>query len=208
MLTDRMVPILCVLLNAQENVTPVKHQLTVRLYNSAHVSAGDLVQAEQRAAEIFRQAKVKIIWDLIPLAGSVRHPGKSEEWNPADLHLRLWTHDMVGTNAFSDDTLGFCLSIEQSTAIIITDEIRSRAALDFTNPGDLLGLVMAHEMGHLLLPSAAHSDGGIMQAKIATTLRDRKRMLLVFSRLQATLIQTEIQRRTGVQSARKARAAP
>ena len=40
-----------------------------------------------------------------------------------------------------------------------------------------------------------------MQAKIATTLRDRKRMLLEFSRLQATVIQTEIQRRTGVQSA-------
>ena len=39
--------------------------------------------------------------------------------------------------------------------MIIADEICNRA-LQFTNPGELLGLVMAHEIGHLLL-SEAHS---------------------------------------------------
>ena len=65
--------------------------------------------------------------------------------------------------------LGICISIEQSTAIIITDEIHSRAADDFTNPGDHLGLVMAHEMGHLLLrspltPLTASCKQGLQQA--------------------------------------------
>jgi hypothetical protein len=202
MLIVRMGLVLFVLLNAWEGRAQIAG-LTVRLYNSAHVSPGDLVLAEERAAGIFRQAKIKINWDLVPLAGSVVDQKASEVWNPADLHLRLWTLGMVGMNTFGKDTLGFCVSMEKGTAIIIADEISSRAAVDFANPGDLLGLVMAHEIGHLLLRSPAHSVEGIMQARLPTNLRDRRKMLLTFSRQQGTFIRAEIHRRAGVQSARK-----
>jgi hypothetical protein len=223
MLIARMVPVLYVLLNVLESWaqieqdlnrravlfgnrpidTRAKLQLTVNVYNSAHVSPGDLVEAEERAAEIFRQAKIKINWELVPLAGNVREQKQSEEWNPADLHLRLWTHKMIGFNSFKDGTLGFCLSMEQSTAVIIADEINNRAAVDFTNPGNLLGLVMAHEMGHLLLPSPAHSVEGIMQARIPTGFRERRLTFMGFSRQEAAVIRAEIHRRTGVQIVRK-----
>ena len=181
----------------------VKLQLRVKVYNSAHVSLGDLMEAEERAGAILLQAKINVNWDLVPLVGSVGDQKPSEEWNPADLHLRLWTHSMLGSNSFSEDTLGFCLSMEKSTAIVVADEIGRRAALDFANPGDLLGLVMAHEIGHLLLRSPAHSIDGIMQARLPTAVRDRRRALLAFSRGQGAAIRSEIHRRTGVQSARR-----
>jgi hypothetical protein len=195
----RMLPVLYVLLTVLESRAQIA-QLTVKLYNSAHVSPGDLVQAEERAAGIFRQAKIKISWDLVPPPDEVPDPSKSEAWNPAALHLRLWTRASVGSNTYGEDTLGFRVSTETGTAIIIADEIRNRSVREFTNPGNLLGLVMAHEMGHLLLRSSAHSVEGIMQAKLPTGLRDRRRTLLVFSWQQATFIRAEVYRRTGVQS--------
>ena len=57
----RMLPVLYVLLTVLESRAQTA-QLTVKLYNPAHVSPGDLVQAEERAAGIFRQAKIKISW--------------------------------------------------------------------------------------------------------------------------------------------------
>jgi hypothetical protein len=191
MLIARMVPVLYVLFNVLESGAQIR--LTVKVHNSAHVSGYVLMKAEERSAGIFRRARITIDWDLVPPADSVRDPKQSEEWNPADLHLRLWTRAVVGTNIYGDDALGFRLS--KTTAIILADDICRRTSLDFANPDDLLGIVMAHEIGHLLLPSPAHTYWGIMQAKLPTGLRDRRRMLLVFSQQQATLMQAEIHRR-------------
>jgi hypothetical protein len=175
-------------------------EFTVKVYNSAHVSPGDLVQAEERAARIFRQAKIKIVWDHVPMPDEAPHQAQGEAWNPAAIHLRLCTRAMVGSKIFGEDTLGFRVSTENSTAIVIADEIRNRAATEFTNSGDLLGLVMAHEMGHLLLGSKAHSAEGIMQARLPSDLRDRRRTLLVFNRRQGSSIRGEVQRRMSIQS--------
>jgi hypothetical protein len=125
---------------------------------------------------------------------------QSEEWNPAELHLRLWRRAGVRLSDYGDDILGFCVSMETSTAIIISDEVGKRAAINLTTPGDLLGLVIAHELGHLLLRSKAHSVEGIMQAQLATDLRYRTRTLLVFTRQQASSIRSEVERRMSIQA--------
>jgi hypothetical protein len=186
---------------ARPNTTGSELQLTVRVYNPAHVPSFELFEAEDRAARIFRRANIKIVWEHVPMPDEVHDHVSSEEWNPADLHLRLWTRAGVGLSTYGEDTLGFCVSMEMSTAIIISDEIRKRGATAVTNPGDLLGLVMAHEIGHLLLRSKAHSAEGIMQARLATDLRDRTRTLLVFTRQQANSARYEVRRRMAVQSA-------
>jgi hypothetical protein len=178
--------------------TEPESQLTVRVYDLAHVGADDLHQAEERADRIFRQARIRITWVLVSVASEGQEHHNSGEWNPADLHLRLWPRAGIGSNSFSEETLGFRLSVETSTAIIIADEVCKRAALQFMNPGELLGLVMAHEIGHLLLRSKAHSSEGIMQGQLSTNLRDRRRTLLVFTRKQAVSMQNEIRRRMGV----------
>jgi hypothetical protein len=173
------------------------------VYDSAHVGAEDLRQAEERADIIFRQANIRVAWILVPLVSEVHERHDGEEWNPPDLHLRLWPRAGVGPSNISEDTLGFRLSTEKSTAIIIADEVRNRAARQFTNPGELLGLVMAHEIGHLLLRSKAHSAEGIMQSQLSTNLRDRRQTLLVFTRKQVASMQDEVRRRTGSATAGK-----
>jgi len=182
---------------------PTEPLLTVRVYDLAQVGADDLHQATERADIIFRQAGIRIRWVVVPPVNEVHEDQDSEEWNPSDIHLRLWPRAGIGSNTFSEDTLGFRLSTEKSTAIIIADEVRNRAVLQFTNPGELLGLVMAHEIGHLLLRSRAHSAEGIMQAQISPNLRDRRRTLLVFTRKQTASMQDEVRRRMGIAIPRK-----
>jgi len=116
--------------------------LTVRVYDLAQVGADDLHQATERADIIFRQAGIRIRWVVVPPVNEVHEYQDSEEWNSSDLHLRLWPRAGIASNTFSEDTLGFRLSTEKSTAIIIADEVRGRAPLPFANPVELVALVM------------------------------------------------------------------
>jgi hypothetical protein len=49
------------------------------------------------------------------------------------------------------DALGFCTSIEGGQAVVLFDAVRSLVRSRFSNPADLLGLAMAHEIGHILM---------------------------------------------------------
>ena len=43
----------------------------------------------------------------VPMPDEVHDHAKSEAWNPADLHLRLWTRSSVGSNTYGEDTCGY-----------------------------------------------------------------------------------------------------
>jgi hypothetical protein len=76
------------------------------------------------------------------------------------------------------------------------DAVRKRAAIGTTNFTDLLGLAMAHELGHLLLGSEKHSVSGIMRARWTEGgLRDDDRGYLRFDAAEAESIRTEVRRR-------------
>ena len=88
------------------------------------------------------------------------------------------------------------LSLEESHAGVLFDAIQDLAASRFTDPANLLGLAMAHEMGHLLLQSAAHSAAGIMRAQwLPKDLRDAEGGFLMFTREQDRLMRNEVRRR-------------
>ena len=50
-------------------------------------------------------------------------------------------------------------------AYLLFDRIREFARASGGQPASLLGLVIAHEIGHLLLGMKSHSDSGVMQAR-------------------------------------------
>ena len=92
------------------------------------------------------------------------HSVRDEALNPTPLQLRICTRGMVRPNVVATEKLGFVISLEQSHAVVLFDAVQNLAASRFTNPANLLGLAMAHEMGHLLLQAAAHSAAGVMRA--------------------------------------------
>lgn len=173
-----------------------KFRAHVRVYESVNLGSNELSRAEQEAERIFRFAGIDLTWSSGPLRAEVNSSTPTEEWNSAFLQLRLWPSTPVGERLTSSETLGFCLSFDNGDAVVLVDAIRKRAVFGTTNFDDLLGLAMAHELGHLLLRSAKHSVTGIMRARwTERVLRDDDRGYLRFNMAEAESMRTEVSRR-------------
>jgi hypothetical protein len=91
--------------------------------------------------------------------------------------------------------------LENGDAVVLADTIRDRAVFGPSNFADLLGLAMAHELGHLLLRSPVHSVTGIMRHQwTEKQLRDDDRGYLRFTAGEAESMRNEVSRRTGLKS--------
>lgn len=74
----------------------------------------------------------------------------------------------AGDPADTADVLGRAAP-HYSRAWVFANRVATMAAEGTVNPTVLLARAIAHEIGHLLLPHAAHSDRGIMKANLALT---------------------------------------
>jgi hypothetical protein len=137
-------------------------RITVLVNNSAGVPAAVLKQAEQEAARIFRPARVEIVW-MNCGEESVMEDGVCREVpgpNRFVLHIvptgKTSTDLVFGVAFLGEDGRGkYCN--------VFFDRIRDAHRDLGTSTSELLGTVAAHELGHLLLGSHAHSQWGIME---------------------------------------------
>ncbi len=174
-------------------------QITVNLYNGINLSSGDLQRAEREAERIFLYAGIQVGWIPGMLAAGLDRNKPMVQSNAVVLQLRIWTRRMAGKRATGSETLGFCLSLDNGDAVVLADAIQKRAVFGATNFTDLLGLAMAHEVGHLLLRSMSHSVAGIMQARwTEKCLREDERGFLRFTPGEAALMRNEIRHRMGL----------
>lgn len=181
----------------------------VKVYNCVNLSPGELSRAEREAAKIFQFAGIQLRWTTGPLSAAVNADTPSERWDPASLQLRLWTRAAAGERASNSETMGFCISFENGDAVVLADAIQKRAVFGTTDAADLIGLAMAHELGHLLLRSAAHSVTGIMRSRWTERgLRADDRGYLRFTPGEAESLRNEVRRRMGVKTAIQLTTAP
>jgi hypothetical protein len=177
-------------------------RVTVRVYNGSDLPSSELNRAEREAERIFQYAGIQLTWTAGLLGADVNDNIPTERLSPAFLQLRIWPRALAGRRPTSSETLGFCLSLENGDAVVLADAIQKRAIFGPTNFTDLLGLAMAHELGHLLLRSAAHSVTGLMRARWAERqLRDDDRGFLRFTPGEAESMRNEVRRRMGMKSA-------
>lgn len=177
-------------------------RVTVRVYDGVNLSPIDLSRAEQEAEKIFRYAGIQLTWTAGMLLADRNHNTPSEMWNPAFLQVRIWKRAMGAEKLTDYETLGFCLSVNDGDAVVLADAIRKRTVFWNTNFVDLLGLTMAHELGHLLLRSPNHSVTGIMRARWTERgLAEDDRGYLRFSNGEAQSMRNEVRRRIGLKTA-------
>jgi hypothetical protein len=148
-------------------------KITVIVYNYAAIHAQVLAQAEREASRAFERARVAIEWLDCPLSAKDAFfpPACRVQTGPLTLEVRLLPKAMTERWPKMAHELGFAIiPVDGGLATIanvFTHEVEQlangfrRATLD---PGDLLGLVVAHELGHLLLGVDSHSPCGIMRA--------------------------------------------
>jgi hypothetical protein len=172
-------------------------QVTVKVYNSAHVSARDLAKAKAQATGIFWKVGIKLTWVPDFMVPEVKAGSASQTWNSAYLQLRIWRHFHIKSKVIGSDTLGFCISMEEGDAVVLSDEVQNFAQwIRFGDTANLLGLAMAHEIGHVLLRTLGHSGEGIIQAPWRPKdLRDSEHGLLLFTPEQGQLMRNEVARR-------------
>jgi hypothetical protein len=153
--------------------------LKVSVCDHAHAGTAAIGLGEPIAATVYRRAGVVIDWT-----------NGCEYDDPPDLQINLLPDRMTPRAFLQLNVFGFAGS-NQTVANVMWERIEKAAIEHRMAGGYLLGFVMAHELGHLLLPPNAHRWSGVMQPDIdfhGVQLRN-----LWFSREQAALILRKVQ---------------
>jgi hypothetical protein len=133
----------------------------VRVDNEASVPAGELQFAEARAAEIFRQIGIRVTW--VDRETAIRED-LYPPYTVVVMAARPW-HEDGGQQLLVDSTLGLAAP-SAHRAHVYYDRVAAVQVGAGLRIGCILGDVIAHELGHLLLPPPSHSFTGIMRPNI------------------------------------------
>jgi hypothetical protein len=175
-------------------------QISVFVFNSAQVAIRDLMKAEAEAAQIFGKVGIKLRWVVgLTAREAIAHP-VGEPWNPVNLDVRIWTRRMSREFVFPSNVLGFRISIDKRQSVVFSDAIQNLASMWEMDAADVLGLAIAHEIGHLLLDTSSHSSTGVMRAQyFQKDLISFQRGRLIFSRKESDCMRREVRRRMSMQ---------
>ena len=185
-------------------------KVTVRVYTFAQVSAGDLASAERVASELFEKTGVTLSWvTCAQTTPRARENSYCQSPNaPTEIFLRVLP-DFLEARYVPKSAMGYAVPIPPPDRGYIAGIALERAQKQLLygrtlTLGQLLGLGMAHEIGHLLLGTNSHSPSGLMCAHWGTMeLRLAARGQLNFSAAQAETIRADVQARSRDQASRQ-----
>lgn len=136
--------------------------VSIRIDDYAAVPLRQLARAQDDVTQWYAAIGVETVW-----AGAHRvsqMPTRPEvSLNPTDLTVIVLSPEMVDRMAPPRDVVGAApgTTTERGRiAYVFYHRLRMIAMAG----DDLLGVVMAHEIGHLLLPYGSHSDTGVMRS--------------------------------------------
>jgi hypothetical protein len=138
--------------------------VTVRIHDYVGIPTACMMSAQENVKDLYAAIGVNTIW------AETKHPGKSPEpaakYIPGELLINIVTPAMSRRMGVAEHTLGVAavtLLSGGKIAYLLFDRIRHVALSSGGEAADILGLVIAHEMGHLLLPYGSHSQNGLMR---------------------------------------------
>jgi hypothetical protein len=138
--------------------------LSVRIYDSAGVLAGNRARAFKRAGDILARADLSIDWRDCPAGGVLARGACAAAPGSGELVVRLVRspkddpNPRALGNALIDTATG-----SGTLATVFVDRVTAISQQGRLDTWSTVGGVMAHEIGHLLLGSNSHSDTGLMR---------------------------------------------
>ena len=161
-----------------------KATVTMWVLNQANVSPEVLLRAQAETARIYNGAGVAVLW---------RNTGA-----PGCFIVNVVSNPLNGTGEItSDGVMGMAPGTGKAVGMhawAFYASIQSFAALHGLDAGLLLGHVIAHEIGHLLLRNNSHSQAGVMRAgwdRLQVTRAAAR--ALTFTSQEAALIRSRLQ---------------
>ena len=161
--------------------TPVDRlELVVRIDDHAGVPSAVMSRAQAEAEVIFDAAGVRIEWE--------RRDAKAGSGRPAGIRLRLLVVKVESTAGRPEDPVVGLAARPAGRAFVFFDRLLDVAASKPIDTGVVLGRIMAHELGHLLLPPGPHAHVGLMRSHIEVAAASPDR----FSAAEARQLRTAV----------------
>jgi hypothetical protein len=123
--------------------------LTAAVHNYAAVPGDVLTDAEAEAARIFRHAGVRLQW-VGPFASA------------AQVRVQILSRPMTVRTGTRPDVLGLA-TVDCGMVWVLYDRVVDTSESVSVPTSRVLGFVMAHEIGHVLLAGRGHSHVGLMK---------------------------------------------
>lgn len=171
--------VLMVVGTADAAKTPEPATVRLQLRNEAKVPEDVLEGAQREVARIFAHAGFEVMWaDGVP-----------------QCTVKI-VADVLGYDRATSHVMGAVLPTKSSAiAQVFFRQVGLFARTYHIDPGTVLGHVIAHEVGHLLLATHLHSSTGLMRgAWDDAHMRDLARGGLTFTNGQARKIRAAINR--------------
>ena len=156
--------------------------MRVLVLNTAGAPVAVLSEAEKAAARVFQAAGIETTWRQ---AGT----GTVDDDLTSMIIINLMSASMEARMKAPATVMGFAVSGAR-LASIMYGRVERLAQANATDLATVLGHVIAHEIGHLLLPPGGHSAGGIMNAMLDLHLAVRG--VLQFSSTEVTAMRARI----------------
>lgn len=161
--------------------------VVVHLADLAGVGSEGLARATAQADRVFEAAGIRVVW-----ADAKEGPG-ARACEGLNVFVTLLSPRQSSEQGGRESALGRATHAE-GQAWIFPDRISLLAWRKSMDERALLGLVIAHEVGHLLLPGSDHSSNGIMTAGIDT---DPRAVRARFTPQESAAIRARVESRVG-----------
>ena len=177
--------------------------VTVRVYDYANLRPATLKQAEKEAARVFRIAGIDTIWLHCALTQEelAANPVCDRRFGKDSLVLRVIPESKARVLARHPSEFGVAYQSERggfgTHAYVFSHRAVEIADAGVTSEAVVLGHVLAHEMGHLLLGVGHHFHRGLMMANWrAEQLQAAARALFLFTPKKAARMQSNLLKRS------------
>ncbi len=172
---------------------PITPAITVAIYDDVHLSPQILAEAQDEAMRVYQKAGLAISW-IECKAGDMEADLRCQDpLSTTRLSLRI----VPNASRVGDGVFGVAFLSTEGTGAYTDVFYNSAQELDqewHVGLARVLGHVMAHELGHLLLGSNAHSRQGIMCPQWHQgELRLASKGSLLFSQEQARFMRERLE---------------
>jgi hypothetical protein len=128
-----------------------------------HLTPRERVAANREASRIYAAAGVRLDW----VDGFETWRAPDGQFHAAVVILnRAMGELQIRAGGVAEGALGVAVRSARRTYIFY-ERIVDLLSDESGSVGNMLGMIIAHELGHLMLPPGSHSDDGIMRSDVA-----------------------------------------
>ncbi len=149
---------------------PQRRSITVRVYDYASIDESLLVQARAVAASLLSEVGVDSRWEQCRTSEAGENVDTSCQHRADEtvLQLRIQPNRAAKKLKLTRCAMGYAVPPPDQYGVIagvFLERVRSVARSEGRDLHVMLGHVMAHELGHLLMGSSEHDGRGIMRRR-------------------------------------------